>query len=110
LDLHAILIRAPVNRLAARVVSQRDLGLDSYELQREEICCLIDRLRRKHKLLKHVLKIKTKAQHKNLMYKHSKGLKQYRKQNEPRAFSEYLIVGREIQRLCRALQEMSNLG
>lgn len=106
LDLHAILVRAPVNRLAAAVVSQRRSAKADEPLKREELIYLISRLERKHRLLKQVLGVKTKAQHVNLMYKHKKRLPQFRQKREPRAFLEYVALGQHIQRLVRELAAM----
>ncbi len=103
MDLHAILVRAPVNRLAASVVSQRRVAAADTPLSREELAYLLDRLGRKQRLLKMVLGIKTKAQHTNLRYKHSRRLPQFRQQQEPRAFTEYIRVGNDMQRLSREL-------
>lgn len=106
MDLHALLIRAPVNRLAATAVSQRRAAAADEPLRREELIYLLDRLQRKHRLLKQVLGIKTKAQHTNLMTKHKKGLWQFRRAAEPRAFMEYVSTGQHMQRLVRELAGM----
>lgn len=105
MDIHAILVRSPVNGVAARVVSQAGCEGNT-PLSREELCQIHDRLQRKHRLLKHVLGIKNKSQHSNLMVKFNRRLPQYRAANEPRAFTEYVRVGREMQRMCRALADM----
>lgn len=105
MDLHAILIRAPVNRLAASVVSQRRAAREDTPLNREELIYLVDRLARKRRLLEAVLGIKTRSQRSNLMYKHKRRLPQFRQAQEPRAFTEYIVVGREMQRLIVELAE-----
>lgn len=106
MDLHALLVRAPVNRLAASVVSsRRQAGADA-PLSREELAYLIERLTRKHRLLKAVLGIRTKRQHANLMYKHAKGIPQFRRAKEPRAFVEYVAIGQNIQRLVQQAAEL----
>ena len=99
MDLHAILVRAPVNRLAASVVSQRRAAATDAPLQRAELIYLMDRLARKQRLLKLVLGIKNKRQHKNMKWKANKRIPQYRVANEPRAAAEYCLLGVQMQRL-----------
>jgi hypothetical protein len=60
---------------------------------------LKNRLERKQRLLKLVLKIKSDALHKNLKQDAKKGWPNYRLKKEPRAVAEYLLCGREVQRL-----------
>jgi hypothetical protein len=108
-NLHSILVRSPIDGVAARVVSQRNAATEDAPMTREEICAILDRLRRKHSLLKMVLAIKTKAQHANLRYKYGKKLPQFRQRKEPRAFTEYIRIGNEMQRLLDELHEMRKL-
>lgn len=105
MDLHAILIRAPVNKLAASVVSQRGAAPDS-PLSREELAYLVQRLSRRQRLLKAVLGIKTPSQHANTVYKHKKRIPQFRAAREPRALTEYLLIGQQIQNLNCELAEL----
>lgn len=100
--LQAVLTCAPLNGTAASVVSQKGCSTDS-ELSRAELVELINRLSRKQRLLKMVLRIDTKAKHANLVYKFNKGKRTYRFRDDPRSVVEYVHVGREIQRLILEL-------
>lgn len=104
MDLHSILTRSPIDAAARRVTSG-GVEVDG-PMTREELAALVHRTARKQRLLKLVLGIKTKAQRKNVAYKASKGIPQFRANKEPRAFTEYLRCGREIQRLTRELAAM----
>lgn len=99
MDLHAIFIRAPINRLVAGVVSQRGASAEDTPLTREELAYIVQRLSRKQRLLKRVLGIANRSQHKNMMWKANKRFTQYRVAREPRAFQEYRRIGQEMQRL-----------
>lgn len=101
-----ILYATPVNKQTAIVVSQSGCVDSDKPLTKPELVYLVDRLKRKHRLLKSVLGIKTKAQHTNLMYKFNKKLPQFRYRDEPRSFIEYIRVGKDIQRLVKELQEL----
>jgi hypothetical protein len=101
-----VLNSAPINKQAAIVTSQRHVATADTPLTRDELAALANRLLRKQRLLKHVLGIKTKRQHKNMTYKAAKGIPQYRAAKEPRALTEYLRCGREIQRLAEELADM----
>ena len=105
MDFDRILTSIPINRTAARVVAQGHTT-DEGSLTRDELVELLWRVERKHRLLKHVLGIRNASQHRNLIYKHTHGLPQYRRRAEPRAFTEYLRVGEQIQRLVRRLSEV----
>ena len=94
-----VMNNSPINRQAALVTSQSGCVESDLPLTKPELVYLVDRLKRKHRLLKLVLGIKTNAQHRNLMYKYNKRVSQFRQRNEPRAFTEYIRVGRDIQRL-----------
>lgn len=96
----------PVNGRAARVVSQKGCTGDT-PLSKDELLELVARLQRKSRLLKLVLNIKNKAQHKNLIWKSNKGFKTQRATAEPRALVEYRRVGVEIQRM---LNEVKNIN
>jgi len=107
MDLHAILIRAPVNKLAANVVSQRRAATADTPLCREELIYLMDRLDRKSRLLKQVLGITNQSQRKNVHARHNKGVRQFRHAKEPRAFTEYIAIGQNMRRLNRELAELN---
>lgn len=101
-----IFVRAPVNKLAAVVVSQKGVAETDTPLTREELARIVERLGRKQRLLKRVLGIANKSQHRNAIWKDNKRLIQYRAQNEPRAFVEYRRIGQEMARLNVELAEM----
>lgn len=106
MNLDAILASVPVNKTAARVTGIRRGIAPAGDLSRAEVVELLDRLQRKLRLLKAVLRIDTKAKHKNLIYKATRGQHSYRGAANPRGVDEYLRVGHEIQRMNRALQVM----
>lgn len=108
MNLQAILVRSPVNRLAAAVTSQRHVAQADTPMTREEVTAIFQRLQRKQRLLRHVLGITSKAQHANLMYQANKGRWLGRAKKEPRVFVEYRRVGNEMQRMQNALAEMRN--
>lgn len=99
MNLHGILSSSPVNRLAGAVTSQRGLLPYDSPMSRSEIAQIVDRLSRKQRLLKRVLGIAGKSQHKNTIYKMKRGFKSYRADGEPRALVEYKRVGEQIQHL-----------
>ena len=98
-------LRSPINRQARRVTSQAGVRAVDAPLNADEIKPLLARLERKHKLLKHILGVRTKAQHKNLCWKYNKRIPQFRQTTEPRAFLEYVRVGRAIQILTNELAQ-----
>lgn len=107
MNLDRILTSSPVNQTAARVVSRKRGSVETTgDLTREELTSILDRLQRKLRLLKVVLRIDTKAKHANLTYKARRGMRTYRGAANPRSVNEYLRVGQEIQRMSRALSEI----
>jgi len=98
-NITAILLRSPINTAAYRVTSQRGCATVDADLTRDELKALINRLKRKLRLLKLVLGISSRAQHKNTIYKYNRQIPQFRQAREPRALDEYVRVGRAIQRL-----------
>jgi hypothetical protein len=105
-NLDRILASAPINKTAARVTGIRRGIAPAGDMTRDELVELMDRLQRKLRLLKVVLRIDTKAKHKNLVYKATHGMRSYRGKANPRAVDEYIRVGHEIQRMNRTLQAM----
>jgi hypothetical protein len=114
MNLDRILTSAPINHTAARVVSSPRNPVPMGDLTRAELIALMDRLQRKHRLLKVVLGITKKSQAKNLTYmlkgmqkglgKRGSGVN--RVARDPRAALELIRVGDEIQRMNRRLQEL----
>lgn len=109
MNLHSILTSSPIDSAARRVTSQAGCATDAALLSREELAALVQRLSRKQRLLKLVLGITNKRQHKNTVYKAGKGLKQFRAAKEPRALTEYRLCGREIARLNDELANLRRL-
>ncbi len=97
---------SPVNKMAGLVTSQIGCVEVDRDLTKKEIVLILDRLKRKHALLKRIIKVENHSQHVNLMNKFKSGRRQYRAQMEPRSFFEYVLVGRQIESLCRELAEM----
>lgn len=106
MDLHAILIRAPVNRLAASVVSQRRVAQHYEPLTKPELVYLYERVQRKQRLLKVVLGIRSMTNKKNLKYRYNKGQRSGAAKSEPRAWAEFRACGQQLLRLCDALSEI----
>ena len=106
MKIEEILLREPVNRLAAAVTSQRRVATLERDMSRKELADIVARIARKRRLLKRVLGIKTQSQQTNLMIKFNKGLPQYRANKEPRAFTEYVALGRQMAMLNKELSEM----
>lgn len=98
---HDLLSRSPVDKTAALVVSQGGLSATENPLNKDELVGLIRLLTRRHHLLRHVLRIKNKRQHTNVMSRWNKGVPQFRVYVNSRAFAEYVLVGRQIQAIER---------
>lgn len=109
MDWTNLCLRSPIDRLARRVTSQKAVAKYDKPLTADEIKLLLARLERKHKLLKRVLGVHTKAQHKSLCWKYNKRLPQFRQAMEPRSFLEYVRVGRAIQILTNELAQQRAL-
>jgi hypothetical protein len=103
MDVADFATRTPVNRVAARVTSQRFVVAEEEPLTRKELREIVAKLRRKHQLLKLVLNIKSKAQHVNLLHKYKRNIPNQRTTKEPRAVAEYKRVGEEIQKFSAIL-------
>ena len=108
MNINEILVRSPINRSASHVVSQKGCS-DDRPLAREELAYLVLRLQRKHGLMKSLLQIKTKRQHKNVVYKMNAGIQQFRAAKQPRIFAEYVRVGNDIQRLLIELSVLRKI-
>ena len=108
MNISEILVRSPVNRSTSFVVSQ-DGCKDETPLTRDELSYLVRRLERKHRLMKHALQIKSKAQHKNMIYKLNIGVRQFRTEKEPRIVAEYVRVGNDMQRLLNELSALRTI-
>ena len=107
MDLHAILVRAHVNKLAAHGITQRR-PMDDDPLTADEIRYLMERIARKSSLLKKVMGIHTRAQLKNLKLKHNKGRgwKCDRLVREPRAWAELRSCGEQMLKMQAELSRL----
>lgn len=100
-----VLNSVPINRAAYRVASQKGCSDNYAELSAAEALEMVARLQRKHRLLKVVLQIKTKAQHHNSIDRFKAG---YRSNFRPtRALAEYVRVGNNIEAMCRRISELT---
>jgi hypothetical protein len=105
----AVLASAPINGTAASVVAQSRAPASQGDMGPDEIKAIIDRLVRKQRLLKRVLGISSKAQHKNLMYRMNsvrRAVGVTRFQGNPRSAVEYKRLGIEINRLNARVCEL----
>lgn len=106
----AVLASSPINSTARSVIGQRRCAVDEAEMGRAELLELLARLSRKQHLLKLVLGIKNRAQHKNFLAalkgKHY-GSGKSRGYGNPRAAVEYKRVGEEMARLNRRIAELN---
>jgi hypothetical protein len=104
----AVLNSTPINRQARKVTSQAGCATVDVELSREELCEVFERLSRKHRLMKSMLRIKTKSQHKNVVSRHNKG---QRSRSRPRRLTdEYVRVGLALQVINRRFAEIDRVG
>lgn len=106
--LFAVLNSTPINRQARKVTSQAGCATVDATLSREELGEVLERLSRKHRLMKSVLKIKTKSQHKNVVDRHNKG---QRSNFRPRRLTaEYVRVGMALQVIQQRFSEIDRVG
>ena len=98
---YEIIVRSPVDRVARRVTAQTQRVEDDQEISADEMKFIYFRLMRKASLLKEVLRIKNKSQHKNVKTKYKNRTPQFRdKIQGGRAIVEYRRVNIEIGRFC----------
>ena len=83
---------SPINRQAARIVSQRGISEDS-PLSRADLVALSNRLLRKQRLLLFVLGIRNDSQRRNVHEKLKRGIPTNRGLSNPRAMDEYKRIG-----------------
>lgn len=101
-----LLASDPINRQAWLVTLQAGCDDGSRPLTKCELVALCDRLRRKQRLLKKVLRIETKAQHANAVTRFRKNIRQARDLIGRRALSEYVSLGDQIFMIQNELAEM----
>lgn len=102
----SLLVRSPIDRITRLVTGQRAVAKHDRALTREELLEILDRCSRKQRLLKRVLQIDNKRQHKNFVQKWNIGVRQFRVEQEPRAALEYVRLG---QMMLRYLEELTQL-
>ena len=105
MNIQEIMVRSPVDRMAALVTSQINIPEQDADLRSIEIIELLARLRVRQSALKLVLGINTKAQHRNAVYKFNCGFKCFRREKYPREMAEYLRAGEAMQILNAELSE-----
>jgi len=104
----AVLNSTPINRQAYRVASQAGCATSDVDLTHEELAEAYERLARKHRLMKFVLRITTKSQHKNVVDRHNKGI---RSNFRPRRITaEYVRVGNAMQVITQRFAELGRVG
>jgi hypothetical protein len=103
--IYQVLNSVPVNRQARIVTTQSGCSEYDTDLTREEMLELFERVARKHRLLKLVLRVHNETQHKNLKARHRMGLKSnYRPK---RAIEEYLRLGSAMAILAAGMRRTS---
>lgn len=75
-------------------------------LNREDKLNILGLLERKHRLIKFILGITTKRQHKNLMQRYNKKGRRVSGHNKPRLLEEYVRVGGYIRELTSELSKV----
>lgn len=112
MNIDRILASSPINQTAARVASSPRNPMPMGDLTRDELVYLRDRLERKLRLLKQVLKITSKAQHVNLINaiksgrRNRPGVGMLRLTANPRSALEYKRVGEEMHRMQERIREL----
>lgn len=105
-----VLNSAPINRTAKVVTSQKHCDAIYRDADKFEIRFAVHLLTRKMRLMKMVLKITTRSQHKNTIYRHSNlGYKSQRGVSR-RLIGEYARVGQSIQILNKRLAEINSVA
>lgn len=103
----ALLVRSPVDRITRAVTDQRAVARHDRPLTRDELLEILNRCERKQRLLKRVLRIETKTQHKNLVHRWQLGVRQSRVEREPRAALEYVRLGNMMQRYIEEIAQLN---
>jgi len=99
--------RTPINKTAALVTGQAGCEPES-DIGRDDIIYSIDRLQRKHRLIKRILGIEKKTQHTNLMYRYNKKGRTATGHKNPRIVDEYVRIGIAMQEMQNRLVEIKN--
>lgn len=92
-----VFVRTPIDRTARVVTSQARTSTRDAGLSREDLSFILSRLLRKHRLLKHILGIRTKSQLSNARWLYNRGERLGRFRRDPRAFLEFMRLGEQIQ-------------
>ena len=104
-----VLNSTPINRQSRVVASQRYCSEIDADASREDLVFSNERLKRKYRLMKAVLRIETKSQHQNVKRRLKAGAKQVR---PTRLLEEYFQVAKTIQTLGMTIKDLneSKLG
>ncbi len=105
MNLHAILIRSPINRQAGGGITHRR-PINDEPLTREELLYLMQRLARKCGLLKKTLGIRNRTHLKNLKYRYNKGRSPHAIREEPRAWTELKVCGEQLLKMQQEIQRL----
>ena len=97
--LMAVFVRSPIDRMARTVTSQAHVSTKDAGLSREDLVFILQRMLRKHRLLKQMLGITTKSQLCNTRWLYNRGLRHKRFKRSPRSFLEFMRLGDAIQRV-----------
>ena len=95
---------SPVNKSAARVISQRGVTEDA-PLTKQDLAEISDRLLRKQRLLRLTLGIKNISQDRNMKRKARLHIPTARGAKNPRAMDEYIRIGPITQTIQKELAE-----
>lgn len=102
-----VIASTPINRQAGLVASQRHCVSEDVAIGRDELIVLLDRLQRKQRLLKFILRIKTPAQLTNTVSRHKAGIRSnFRPQ---RTIEELIRNGANIHNLSVRSSELGKI-
>ena len=102
-----LMTSVPIDRQAAIVTSQARTKEQEIDLTEQELLAIKSRLKRMHRLMKHLLRLNSPSQHKNFLFKWRNKHPQYRTQGiEPRIVETYVQIGAQIDRMDRAISAL----
>lgn len=78
---------------------------DHTELSRTETVEVMGILERKHRLIRYLLGIKNRRQHKNMMQRYNKNGRSVSFCRKPKLLDEYIKIGRHIRELMSSLSK-----
>lgn len=101
-----VLNGTPIDRKSRIVTSQARCVEAETSIDRDELALLVQRLDRKRRLLKYVLKIDNKRQHKNVIQRFNNGWHGRSSFRPPRIVAEYVRLGRSTEILNVRLHQL----